>query len=113
MLTPKGLSVRSRILAISALTTSSSPELVSIIPSPPAFETADASWARAIHPMGAWMMGTSMPSRSVIRVEMRAMAGAYGPGPGPRFRSWDRGDTAVGQGSGYRRGAADPGNRAT
>ena len=57
MLTPKGRSVSSRILRISPRITSSSPEEVSMIPSPPALETAEASGARAIHPMGAWTMG--------------------------------------------------------
>ena len=55
--TPKGLSVRSRILRISSRTASSSPEEVSMMPMPPAFETALASCERAIQPMGAWRMG--------------------------------------------------------
>ncbi len=48
MFTPKGLSVRSRILAISSRTSSSRPDDVSMIPSAPAFETAEASCARAM-----------------------------------------------------------------
>ncbi len=48
MLTPNGLSVRSRILAISSRTSSSRPDDVSMMPRPPAFETADASCARAM-----------------------------------------------------------------
>ena len=51
--TPKGLSVRVRMRLISSLITSSSPELVSIIPMPPALDTAEANCDRAIHPMGA------------------------------------------------------------
>ena len=60
--TPQGRSVRSRIFAISTRTSSSWPDDVSMIPMPPAFETADASCARAIKPIGAWMIGISMPS---------------------------------------------------
>ena len=40
MFTPKGLSVRSRIFTISARTASSSPEDVSMMPRPPASDTA-------------------------------------------------------------------------
>jgi hypothetical protein len=43
-----------------------------MIPSPPAFETADASWARAMNPIGAWTIGCSIPNISVIRVRTRA-----------------------------------------
>ena len=50
---PKGLSVISCILATSPLIASKSPEDVSIIPIAPAFDTAEASWARAIQPIGA------------------------------------------------------------
>jgi hypothetical protein len=57
MLTPKGRSVRSRILRISSRIASSSPEEVSMMPRPPALETADASGARAIQPIGACTMG--------------------------------------------------------
>ena len=57
MFTPKGLSVRSRILRISSRTASSSPDDVSMMPRPPALDTAEASWARAIQPIGAWTMG--------------------------------------------------------
>ena len=39
-----------------------------MIPIPPALETAEARADRAIHPMGAWMMGYWMPSMSVMRV---------------------------------------------
>ena len=39
-----------------------------MIPSPPALETADASCARAIQPIGAWTIGYSIPSISVTRV---------------------------------------------
>src|SRR5215468_4480095 len=61
MLTPNGLSVRSRIRRISSFTASSSPEEVSMIPQAPARETAEASWLRAIQPIGAWMIGISTP----------------------------------------------------
>ena len=57
MFTPNGLSVRSRILPISSRTASSSPDDVSMIPRPPAFDTAEASWARAIQPIGACTIG--------------------------------------------------------
>jgi hypothetical protein len=57
MFTPNGWSVRSRIFRISSFTTSSSPDDVSMMPSPPAFETAEASWARAIQPIGACTIG--------------------------------------------------------
>ena len=48
MFTPNGLSVSSRILRISSRTSLSCPDDVSMMPSPPALETADASWARAM-----------------------------------------------------------------
>ena len=38
-----------------------------MIPMPPAFDTADASWERAIQPIGAWMIGISIPNISVTR----------------------------------------------
>ena len=73
MLTPKGLSVRSFILAISSRMTSSSPDEVSMMPMAPALETADASCERAIQPIGAWTMGMSTPRSSVTRlVSIRA-----------------------------------------
>src|SRR5437763_2560889 len=74
MLTPNGLSVRSRILRISSRTASSSPDDVSMMPSPPALETAEASWDRAIHPIGACTIGYSTPSSSVTRLTMAGMA---------------------------------------
>ena len=67
MFTPNGLSVSSRILMISARTSSNCPDDVSMMPRPPALETAEASCARAIQPMGACMIGYSTPSRSVMR----------------------------------------------
>ena len=70
MLTPKGLSVRSRILRISSRISSRRPEEVSMMPIAPALETAEASWARAIHPIGACTMGTSTPRRSVTRLRI-------------------------------------------
>ena len=68
MLTPKGRSVRSFILAISSRTASSSPDDVSMIPMAPALETAEARAERAIHPIGACTMGMSTPSSSVTRL---------------------------------------------
>src|SRR6478735_6193852 len=67
MLTPNGLSVRSRILTISSRTWSRRPDDVSMIPSAPAFDTADANCARAMYPIGAWTMGCSTPSNWVTR----------------------------------------------
>ena len=43
-----------------------------MMPSPPALDTAEASWARAIQPIGAWTMGYWTPSRSVMRVLIMA-----------------------------------------
>src|SRR4051794_9055347 len=74
MFTPNGLSVRSRILRISSLMTSSSPDDVSMIPSAPAFDTADASCDLAIHPIGACTIGISTPSISVTRLSNRVLA---------------------------------------
>ena len=45
------------ILVISAWQLAVSPDEVSMMPSPPARDTAEASCVRAIQPMGAWMMG--------------------------------------------------------
>src|SRR5262245_46987584 len=67
MLTPNGLLVSVRIFLISSRIASSSPDDVSMMPRPPAFDTADASCARAIQPIGAWMTGISTPSNSVTR----------------------------------------------
>ncbi len=64
-----------------------------MIPSPPALETADASWARAIQPIGAWTIGYSIPSSSVMRVLIMRVPGeaschkrrgAPGKSTGPR-----------------------------
>ncbi len=41
-----------------------------MIPSPPALETAEASCARAIQPIGACTIGYFTPSRSVMRFFM-------------------------------------------
>ena len=41
-----------------------------MMPIAPALETAEASWARAIQPIGAWTMGTSTPSISVTRLRI-------------------------------------------
>src|SRR5262245_30264895 len=89
MFTPKGLSVRSRILQISSRTVSSSPDEVSMIPSPPALDTAEASCARAIQPIGACTIGYSTPSSSVTRLRI-LMVGRLPDPPGvpqaPRTR---------------------------
>ena len=74
MLTPNGLSVRSRIRRISSFTASSSPDDVSMIPQAPARETAEASWLRAIQPIGAWTMGMSTPRARVTRLSKAAWA---------------------------------------
>jgi hypothetical protein len=55
-LTPKGKPV-SRMMAISRWQLAVSPEEVSMMPKPPARETADAKVLRAIQPMGACKMG--------------------------------------------------------
>jgi hypothetical protein len=57
MLTPNGLSVSSRIFRISTRISSSCPEDVSMIPSAPDSLTAEASWERAIQPIGACTIG--------------------------------------------------------
>jgi len=57
MFTPKGLSVSVRILRISPRIASRSPDEVSMMPMPPALETAAASCARAIQPIGACTIG--------------------------------------------------------
>ena len=54
--TPKGRP-SSRILRISAWQASVSPDEVSMMPRPPARDTALASALRAIQPIGAWTMG--------------------------------------------------------
>src|ERR1700683_1053235 len=69
--TPKGLSVSSRILRISSLISLNSPDEVSMIPIAPAFETAEASCARAIQPIGACTIGYLTPSSLVIRFSKR------------------------------------------
>ena len=74
MFTPKGLSVRSRILRISSRMMSSSPDDVSMIPIAPALDTALASCDRAIHPIGACTIGMSTPSSSVTRLAKRGGA---------------------------------------
>ena len=52
----------SRIARISSFTASSSPDDVSMIPSAPAFDTADANRLRAIQPIGACTIGIVTPS---------------------------------------------------
>ena len=86
MLTPKGLSVRSRILRISSRMMSSSPDDVSMIPIAPALDTALASWDRAIHPIGACTIGMSTPSSSVTRLEKVAVTAAILPRARRRWR---------------------------
>jgi hypothetical protein len=41
---------------------------------PPAFDTAEASWARAIQPIGAWIIGYWVPSISVTRFFMHGFS---------------------------------------
>ena len=84
MFTPKGRSVSSRIRWISRRTASSSPEEVSMMPMAPAFETAEASFERAIQPMGAWTMGISTPRSFVTRLSKRMAAERKGSRPGGR-----------------------------
>jgi len=43
-----------------------------MMPSAPAFDTAEASWARAMYPIGAWRIGYSTPSNSVRRFRIAA-----------------------------------------
>src|ERR1700716_3229203 len=80
-LTPNGLRGSSFILAISARHLSTSPLDVSMMPSPPAWETAEASWLRAIQPIGAWTMGYFTPVWASTRfilvpLSSRQIAGA-------------------------------------
>ncbi len=79
MLTPNGRSVRSRILRISSLTASSSPDDVSMIPHAPACDTAEASCDRAIHPIGAWTIGMSTPRSRLTRLSNAAGRGEVIP----------------------------------
>src|SRR6185369_7510509 len=69
-LMPHGLSVRVRIFLTSSFTSSRRPEEVSMIPKPPALDTAEASCARAIQPIGACTIGYLTPSKSVMRFFM-------------------------------------------
>ena len=50
-----------------------SPDEVSMMPSPPARDTADASGVRAIQPMGAWMMGYLAPVWAITRFMLALM----------------------------------------
>ena len=86
MLTPNGLSVRSRIMRISSFTASSSPDDVSMIPHAPALDTADASWLRAIQPIGACTIGISTPRSRETRLAKaggRVTATSCPERPGP------------------------------
>ena len=74
MFTPNGRSVSSRMRAISPFTASSSPDDVSMIPHAPALDTAEASWLRAIHPIGACTIGTSTPRCRVTRLSKAGWA---------------------------------------
>lgn len=67
-LTPKGLSVISRHLRISARSCSPLEFIPAIIPRPPAFETAEARDASATQAMPPWKIGYSMPNNSQIGV---------------------------------------------
>ena len=77
MFTPNGLSVSVRIFLTSSRTASSSPDEVSMMPRPPALDTAEASCARAIQPIGACTMGYSTPSISVMRVLIMDVPGGF------------------------------------
>jgi hypothetical protein len=68
MFTPNGRSVRSRILRISSLTASSSPDDVSMMPQAPARLTAAASCERAIQPIGACTIGMATPRSRLTRL---------------------------------------------
>ena len=84
MFTPNGLSVRSRILRISSRIASSSPDDVSMIPIAPASETAEASCARAIHPIGR-LHDRDVDAEELgdpVREHRRILA------PGPRDPAW-------------------------
>src|SRR5437588_8600764 len=59
-LTPNG-NCNAFICSISPWHASVSPDEVSITPRPPARETADASWVRAIQPIGACTIGYLAP----------------------------------------------------
>ena len=87
MFTPNGLLVSERIFFTSSRIASSSPEEVSMMPSPPALETAEASCDRAIQPIGACTTGISTPSSRVTRLSNTglAMRAAY-PRTGFRLR---------------------------
>ena len=69
-LTPKG-NPSAAMAVISAWQLAVSPEEVSMMPKPPARDTADASALRAIHPMGAWTMGYFAPVCARTRFMMR------------------------------------------
>ena len=69
-LIPHGLSVSDFIFATSSRTSSRRPDEVSMMPKPPALETALASCARAIQPIGACTIGYFTPSSSVMRFFM-------------------------------------------
>ena len=69
--TPNGLSVISRQRAISFASSSGVRWVRPVMmPSPPAFDTADASSAKPTKCMPPWMIGCSMPQSSVMRVFM-------------------------------------------
>ena len=68
MFTPNGRLVSSRMAPTSRTKASSSPEEVSMIPRPPAEETAEASRERAIQPIGACTTGISTPNSRVMRL---------------------------------------------
>ena len=55
-----------------------------MIPSPPALDTADASGARAMYPIGAWRIGYRTPSSSETLVMIRGCStdGTVPVGPG-------------------------------
>ncbi len=59
------------VFRISSRIASSSPDEVSTMPMPPAFDIADASFARASQPVGACTIGSSTPGISVMRCRVR------------------------------------------
>ena len=65
-LTPNG-KFSAFILLISTWQASVSPEEVSMMPSPPARDTAEASWVRAIQPIGACTIGYLAPVWAITR----------------------------------------------
>src|SRR5262249_17343880 len=70
--TANGRSVSRRVSRTIARVSSTSYQETPSIPRPPAFETAAASGGTAHPPMGAWSIGSSMPSNGQSGVRRRA-----------------------------------------